>query len=125
MKCPLCEGDVDVFYTAPLTYECRSCKTNLVDVNDRGIAVLSEEMARRKRPAMYGGPVCECCPHAPHPEGDCEFCKYGQREVRLAPRSTLNAADQARLKAIEEAELEQRREAAVAARDTDDRHYKD
>jgi hypothetical protein len=121
LSCPLCEGEIYVMYSAPLQYKCRSCRADLMDINEKGIAVLSEDMACRKRPAMYGGPVCECCTHAPHPESDCEFCKYeSQRpEVRLMSRSTLSPRDQERLKEMDEEVRKRRKEEEEAARDTD------
>lgn len=85
-------------------------------------------MARRKLPAMYGEPVCECCRHAPHPGTDCEFCKADKQtpEVRLVSCSTLSPHDQERLKAIEDKARELRREAEELARAPDEgRYYKD
>lgn len=70
---------------------------------------------------MYSEPVCECCSHAPHPEGDCEFCKYDSQrpEVRLMSRSTLSPRDQERLKEMDEEVRKRRQEEEKAAHDTD------
>jgi hypothetical protein len=73
--CPKCNGpNVLVLYTAPPQYECRRCGAELEDLNCPGIPVYTEAEFRRKRPALYGEEVCDCCVHAPH-EGECMFCK--------------------------------------------------
>jgi transposase-like protein len=75
LTCPRCGStNIDVFYTAPLQFECSDCGAELYDENaGPAIPVLTHRQAHGKRPAMYGEPVCSCCTHAPH-EGSCEFC---------------------------------------------------
>lgn len=78
-RCPACGGsDIEVFYSCPLQYKC-SCGVKLIDKNaGPAIQVISEEVGRRKRPGLYGDPVCSCCKHAPH-DGACEFCAEDEK----------------------------------------------
>ena len=78
--CPACGStDINVLYSAPLSFNCKSCKVDLVDDNDHGIPVLTQEEMMMKRPGMFGLEVCIYgCGHRPH-EGECikgcEWCK--------------------------------------------------
>lgn len=84
LVCPKCGGAaIDVLYTDPLQFRCTQCKLALRDANCEGIEVLDADRARRRRPRMYGDPVCFCCTHAPH-EGPCEFCAP-PKPYRLVP----------------------------------------
>jgi DNA-directed RNA polymerase subunit RPC12/RpoP len=75
LVCPRCGSkNIDVFYTAPPQFQCRKCGAKLFDENaEPAIRVLTIEQGHRKRPALYGEPICSCCTHAPH-DGSCEFC---------------------------------------------------
>lgn len=59
-------------YTCPILYKCETCGARW---SGPPIPVLTAEQAQRKRPALYGLAVCDCCTHAPHPNGPCEFCE--------------------------------------------------
>lgn len=78
--CPKCGSTrISCYYTAPPSYECQNCGAELEDDNaGPAIPVLTREEAERKRPGLFGLPICDKCSHGPH-EGackeNCEFCK--------------------------------------------------
>jgi hypothetical protein len=81
--CPVCGGrDIAVVATSKRTsWECRSCRRPLVNLDEP--KRLPRAVLRRKRPAMFGGLVCSCCPHEPHPGRTCPFC--WPPDLRLTP----------------------------------------
>jgi hypothetical protein len=84
--CPLCGcKHLATFYVFPPKFRCEGCNATLRDANCTGIPVLSGDVAKRKRPAMYGLPVCACCSHEPHEPGQCEFCDETPLPVNLVP----------------------------------------
>lgn len=87
MICPLCHSrDITTYYTAPPQYACKGCGADLKDKHAKAaFEVIGGNEARRKRPAMYGLPVCHCCSHAPH-DTFCEFCEPKPSSVVLVPR---------------------------------------
>ena len=87
MNCPICRStEIDVRYTLPASYRCKDCGQELRDANDPGVRMLAGDDAEKKRPALYGKPVCSCCSHAPHPEEPCSFCDEKPLSVKLVPR---------------------------------------
>ncbi len=84
LNCPDCGNRLEALYLMPVQYNCKVCVARFVDANNPGIPVLSAEEGRRKRPGMYGDPVCDCCFHSPHPDSICVFCFPEIRRVRLA-----------------------------------------
>jgi hypothetical protein len=73
--CPACgSSDIACCYSFPPSYQCNGCRQWLFDENGpKGIPVLGEEEARKKRPGLYGDPACDRCNHAVH-EGSCDIC---------------------------------------------------
>lgn len=82
--CPSCGAPVTVFYTAPLTAQCSTCGTELVEVSHPAIRVLTDEEGRSKRPSLYGEPMCTCCSHAPHPGDVCRWCSEPRAPLKWA-----------------------------------------
>jgi transcription initiation factor TFIIIB Brf1 subunit/transcription initiation factor TFIIB len=72
--CPECGStDIKVFYTGPLTFECKGCGVRLKDENCDFRNPMSTRDSMEKRPRMYGLPCCAYCFHAPH-GATCRFC---------------------------------------------------
>ena len=55
MNCPECGGtDLNVFYTAPLVYECKNCGVEFMDPDEApAVRVLTAEEGKKLRPELY------------------------------------------------------------------------